>query len=249
MDQYAKDNESFCLKIGDFKNILNKIPKDVIISFGGFSEPFLNQDCLCMIEYTSQRGNPVFIMTTLVGLTLNETKELNKIYFEGFCVHLPNSIGDEKIKVTPEYLSVLAEVAKGPIDVHFVSFGKPNEKVENMLGALGILVQDISKIKISRAGNLGTNQSTASQSRPLICSGQRLKGNVLLPNGEVALCCMDYASKHKIGNLLLNTYEDLFKSQEFISLNSKLKKGGGEQFANPVNLQFIPLQYSTVSLR
>src|SRR5262249_22975036 len=38
--------------------------------------------------------------------------------------------------------------------------------------------------------------------------------NVLLPNGDVVLCCMDYALKHVIGNLLTGDYESLFRSEE-----------------------------------
>ena len=36
--------------------------------------------------------------------------------------------------------------------------------------------------------------------------------NVLLPNGDVVLCCMDYSLKHKIGNLLEQDYYEMFPS-------------------------------------
>jgi hypothetical protein len=48
--------------------------------------------------------------------------------------------------------------------------------------------------------------------------------NVLLPNGDVVLCCMDYNLKHIVGNLLEQDYEDIFKNQVFldiIALNEK----------------------------
>ena len=38
--------------------------------------------------------------------------------------------------------------------------------------------------------------------------------NVLMPNGDVVLCCMDYNLKHVIGNLLKQKYEDIFESEE-----------------------------------
>jgi radical SAM protein with 4Fe4S-binding SPASM domain len=45
---------------------------------------------------------------------------------------------------------------------------------------------------------------------PIKCSKTDLYNQgVLLPNGEVLLCCMDYAKKHVIGNLLEQNYEDL----------------------------------------
>jgi radical SAM protein with 4Fe4S-binding SPASM domain len=42
--------------------------------------------------------------------------------------------------------------------------------------------------------------------------------NVLLPNGDVVLCCMDYNLKHIIGNLLTQTYEEIFKGKPLLDL-------------------------------
>jgi radical SAM protein with 4Fe4S-binding SPASM domain len=41
-----------------------------------------------------------------------------------------------------------------------------------------------------------------------------LKSNVLLPNGDVMLCCMDYGLKHKLGNLLESTLDEVLNSAE-----------------------------------
>jgi len=45
--------------------------------------------------------------------------------------------------------------------------------------------------------------------------GPKLDHNVLLPNGNVALCCMIYDLKHIVGNLLTGTYDSLFESEEY----------------------------------
>ncbi len=42
--------------------------------------------------------------------------------------------------------------------------------------------------------------------------------NVLLPNGDIVLCCMDFSYKHIIGNLLKSSYEDIFKNNEFLKI-------------------------------
>jgi hypothetical protein len=42
--------------------------------------------------------------------------------------------------------------------------------------------------------------------------------NVLLPNGDVVLCCMDYNLKHIIGNLLKESYKDIFLGQPLMDL-------------------------------
>jgi radical SAM protein with 4Fe4S-binding SPASM domain len=52
------------------------------------------------------------------------------------------------------------------------------------------------------------------------CTRQKeYHANVLLPNGDVILCCMDYALKHKLGNLLEQSYEEILNSQELEHLN------------------------------
>ena len=43
----------------------------------------------------------------------------------------------------------------------------------------------------------------------------RLQSGVLLPNGDVALCCMDWGLQHVIGNLLTMDYEMLLESDEY----------------------------------
>jgi hypothetical protein len=42
--------------------------------------------------------------------------------------------------------------------------------------------------------------------------------NVLLPNGDVVLCCMDYDLKHIIGNLLTQTYEEVMQGKPLLDL-------------------------------
>jgi len=42
--------------------------------------------------------------------------------------------------------------------------------------------------------------------------------NVLLPDGSVVLCCMDYDLKHVIGNLLKQTYAEMFAGEKLAEL-------------------------------
>jgi hypothetical protein len=45
--------------------------------------------------------------------------------------------------------------------------------------------------------------------------------NVLLPNGDVVICCMNYSVKRKIGSLI----EGLFSSRGMAELHSETKRG------------------------
>jgi len=59
--------------------------------------------------------------------------------------------------------------------------------------------------KISRGGNLWKVEERSG-----FCSRSRdFKQNVVLPNGDVYLCCMDYGLKHKLGNLFETNFNEL----------------------------------------
>jgi hypothetical protein len=59
--------------------------------------------------------------------------------------------------------------------------------------------------KISRGGNLWEVKEHEG-----VCSNSpSYKQNVVLPNGDVYLCCMDYGLNHKVGNLLNTNFNDL----------------------------------------
>lgn len=50
-----------------------------------------------------------------------------------------------------------------------------------------------------------------------------LNHNVLMPNGDVLLCCMDYDQKHVIGELNTMKYQQLFTSKEYIRIRAGLR--------------------------
>ena len=43
--------------------------------------------------------------------------------------------------------------------------------------------------------------------------GKLFHNNVVLPNGDVYLCCMDYALKHNIGNLFDTHFDSLDRAR------------------------------------
>lgn len=48
--------------------------------------------------------------------------------------------------------------------------------------------------------------------------------NVLLPNGDLVICCMDYSIKHKIGNLIEGDCFSLFASRGMAELHAENTK-------------------------
>ncbi|WP_247406748.1 MULTISPECIES: SPASM domain-containing protein [unclassified Bradyrhizobium] len=61
----------------------------------------------------------------------------------------------------------------------------------------------------------------------LTCPDERQHRNVLLPNGDVTLCCMDFERRHVLGNLLRDKYKDLFKVPTFCEIVDRMNGKDG----------------------
>jgi sulfatase maturation enzyme AslB (radical SAM superfamily) len=75
------------LTLDKFNELLTHIPKDVIINFAGFVEPFQNQECVDMILSADEKGYTMKLFTTLVGLSEKDAKRLKDVKFERCLVH------------------------------------------------------------------------------------------------------------------------------------------------------------------
>lgn len=47
--------------------------------------------------------------------------------------------------------------------------------------------------------------------------------SILLPDGSVVLCCMDFGMKHVLGNLAKQSYEELFTGKEMQKIKEAMK--------------------------
>lgn len=66
---------------------------------------------------------------------------------------------------------------------------------------------------ISRAGNLF---EVPVKKGDLICTrSASFEQNVMLPNGEVYLCCMDWSLKHKLGNIFETSFNNLKRDNKY----------------------------------
>jgi hypothetical protein len=75
----------------------------------------------------------------------------------------------------------------------------------------------------TRGGNLaGKNIFSPEKRNPgKITCARKLRCTVLLPSGDVLLCCNDYGRQHILGNLFSVEYSALYQSEEFL----KVEKG------------------------
>jgi hypothetical protein len=194
-----------------FQTCLSKLPREAELDFGGMCEPFINPDCGRMIRLALERGNPVTVFTTTQGMTRDDVETLKLVPANRISLHLPDDSGRMNLEVTDRYLETLKECARP--GCHFSFFGKINHRVAALFGWS---TEVIGSWPSSRAGNVAELAGRVAPG-PIRCQrGVSMKRNVLLPSGDVVLCCMDYALKHVLGNLVNQNYADLHRSPEYL---------------------------------
>lgn len=204
----------------DFVTMIKKVPKNVEIMFAGMAEPWLNKSCTDMVLWCFDNGYQVGVYSTAVGMDEDDVRRLRCLPFQYFTIHLPDADGLMRLKVDEKYLLVLLMLMKAVPHHQKMVIGRLHPDVEKYTGP----VADGSPGLISRAGNIKTLAITR-KTGPLECSacGPKIDHNVLLPDGDVLLCCCDYAQQNVIGNLLEMEYNDLFESPGYMRIMEGLK--------------------------
>ncbi|WFU14374.1 SPASM domain-containing protein [Bradyrhizobium sp. CB3481] len=138
--------------------------------------------------------------------------------------------------VRQEYLDLMRQLVDADISsIQFVVLGEVHPDVADIIPA-GALIR--TPPLSSRVGSVDPKLVESRQPvvGPLTCVDERQYRNVLLPNGDVALCCMDFERRHVFGNLLRDEYEDLFKGPIFSHLGRSsqvARKKWADRLENP----------------
>jgi MoaA/NifB/PqqE/SkfB family radical SAM enzyme len=223
------------MKFDDFKTYIEKVPRHVVVHFTGFAEPFLNPRCTDMIEYAARRGHPIYISTTLAGMTREDVSRLSKLKYYQFQIHLPSAGKLMNLAIDEKYFSLLSDLVAAGIITDFHFHGNEVHPVvgewlrQHAVEFQEFWIQD-------RAGNLNIEKLKARVSKSVITGGKptgklrcdRIYMNVLLPNGDVVLCCMDWSAEYVLGNLKRDRFEDLYRSETFRRVLRGLRKPGDD---------------------
>lgn len=248
------------LSLANFKKVIDKLPKEIRITFSGFVEPWMNSDCTDMLMYAYEQGHPVAAFTTLVGVSINDLERLKHVKFAGqpngaFTVHLPDQENRAKHPLTKKYLETVEHFSKimhefNQLDI--MCMGTIHESVRHMF--TNARVTEHTQMW-SRAGNLigerilkpELNDQTFymvdhGPDKKMTCGcDERLYHNIMLPNGDVSLCCMDYGLEEITGNLFEQEYNDVIpdpyevfklcnKCENAIDVNSSFIKAERKMF-------------------
>lgn len=227
MKRYSKDNDKF-MSMNTLQSCLSSVPKDISVSFSGYAECFLNPNCADMICWVYDQDYKINLYTTLVGLKETDIDRLNEVKFEVVALHLPDMEGHMKTKIDDEYLTVAQKFSDKIGNTSALCYGTldprlreifPNTKARPSHGlhARADNVQT-EKIEVEHTPRLSGKIRCDVATRHGL---DEIRIGVLLPNGDVQLCCQDYGRKHILGNLLRDSYDDLFLSEEYL----KVKRG------------------------
>ncbi len=212
------------MTLDTFAGCLERLPAYVEIDFSGFAEPWLNPDCTKMLTHALERDHRVRVHTTLQGVDISDAAVLAAVppdKIGWFSLHLPSrDAGLERFRIDGEYLEVLHLILDARRDVKLVYHGSGVEaRVENQLARLGIELTQPRRTH-TRAGNVDLTglhtlrREQAPERLPGKIGCRRPGWRVLLPNGDVTLCCMDYGLEHVLGNLLESSFESVFWGPE-----------------------------------
>jgi radical SAM protein with 4Fe4S-binding SPASM domain len=231
-DNYGKDTKY--MQPIDLMKVLTKLPKNTRIDFSGMSEPWANPEATAMLETALYMGFKVAIYTTLYGMVdpenVKKALESHSDQVEVVMLHLPDANGNMKgWKNSPEWMEALRVMSqlKLPCGIGAMTMDGSGLVAEELQPIIGRLAgwqghTRADSLPIEQVAGQALSITPRNEFSLTCRSTPFYDRNVLLPNGDVVLCCMDYNLKHVIGNLLKQTYEEMMQGEklaEIIKMN------------------------------
>jgi Iron-sulfur cluster-binding domain len=149
------------------------------------------------------RGFKVHLYTTLVGLTPVGAEKLSLNRPEYVRLHAPDMT---EFKYDPHKWLAQLEMfkAKAKLPYSVMAMSEVSPVISNAMTI------DYPPM-LSRGGNLWEREKIKGH---LHCAMDRWHSNVVLPNGDVFLCCMDFGLTAPVGNLLNQSYAEILEAGE-----------------------------------
>lgn len=201
-----------------FSACLSNIPRDFEIHFSGFAEPWLNPSATSFLRLVSLEGRATRVYSTLIGMNQIDIQALIDCQtLTRLCVHTVDSSRLMRFKPNDEYYQNIAMLTNGfrdrPELLRLMAIGAPDPKIIEIADRVGFKLQtSLLRQTVKRAGNLKRSKGVVRVLGSIICSRQRsLHNNVVLPNGDMVLCCCDYSLQHKLGNLCNQSYDEIYR--------------------------------------
>jgi hypothetical protein len=209
------------LTLENFKKVLAIVPQNVVIHFSGFAEPFLNPNCIDMIEYAHSKGFGIELYTTLVGLKPENVERLKRC--NPFLVlHLPDNLGRSKIPITETYKDTLVTVLR-------------------LMRIDGFSIMNDNMVPDPRAGLIRSTLERHVRG-PFYCQKLVTPQFVMLPNCDVILCCQDFGLENRLGNLLDHSFMEVARSPKYRDICARRFKKDDEGICRKC-IYAVPLKH------
>lgn len=209
------------MSLENFKKFLENTPNNCDIMFAGMAEPYLNADCTKMLKLACSAGRNVSLYTTLAGASDEDIDAMLELPIQFVELHVADEHGYAQIEESEEYYRkveriLAAKKADGSPFVNDIGAqANPTDRIMEMCkGKYEPLISNMD-----RAGNLNDDNLT-SRDRYLdgeimkcCMGGLEFNNHVVMPDGTVLLCNMDYGMQHVLGNLLENTFDEIHNGE------------------------------------
>jgi len=221
------------MSLETFTTCIKSVPRNICLSFSGFSEPWLNPDCTRMILHAHEKNFKIRVNTTLIGIQSKDIHQLKQIPYIKFVVHLPDDQNLTHIRVDDTYLDNLILLLREKPKNLMWKFHRSSSGAGIHPRVLEVLQEHRAQIKYfglnSRAGKVDSLSGNQVVNRgQVLRECQDFHHNILLPNGDVTLCHMDWALKHILGNLLTNEYSAIHSGKAYKDLLKSLQQPGAD---------------------
>lgn len=219
------------LEPDSFAAFLETVPPSVDVHFSGFAEPWHNPYCTRMVEHAVARGHSVALFTTTDGMNDDDIERIARLRLKRIVVHLPDAFSEMRLDPDDAYVERISRIeARMEGRIEYLTLGLPHPAfsgLDRRRYSVSMRIQD-------RAGNLSIEERTIGTAfpadeissrlsgRPLRCRKDRMTSNVLLPNGELFACAMDYGLEHPLGNLGQQTYAEILAGKANVEFLRRL---------------------------
>ena len=150
---------------------------------------------------------------------MEDHDRLKGVRFEVVTIHLPDREGRSHFNITEEYLELLSVWNCGNYSCHGTIADRVLPYIKN---------RNLITYMHDRAGNVECRPHRyidTAQNLWCITSGKDMNHNVLLPDGTVIMCCMDYGMTGVFGNLFEQSYDEVLHSEPACAMRATLNKG------------------------
>ncbi len=226
---FSSNNAPRNMSISNFSLALNNLKGSAVekLVFAGYSENFLNPNAIELIQMAVKKGFRVSVITTTIGLNIKDIDILSKLPIERVTISIKPNFNKNKVQRDNIWNNI--DYAFKRLNSQAIIVAETKYRESYVMNELKSYCKtnniDFRFDWHDRAGNLTRkplifNENILSSyycTRPLT--------NLLQPNGDVSLCCMDWSLKHIIGNLFSDNYTNILNDKKINTLLNSLHSG------------------------